>query len=323
MKDCIKASADYVPEDPNQRVNYPFGMVLGAADFYQEQAHFEWKHRLGARLLQGYGTVCGLAVSAQATTGGTDVEIQVSPGYAISPQGRWIWVEHAQCGRLNDWLQQHKSDLSPPLASGRRQIYVTLGYAECPTDLVPIAGRACALEEDTHKPSRIEESFQLQFAWAPPPQPYEYAMRSLVELLRSISFVPAVGSPPLDDSELLLALVRELGAVASPPSIFPPASIRINQDRAGEILSRLVTVLVTEVYPRLDPLQPTGSWEQDGALLLATLAFEVDAGGALVVQVDSQGELLPGVVAIDERNRPLLVADKLQQALAAGLPAHF
>ena len=168
MKDCIRASADTSPLDPNKRVNYAFGMVLGVTDFGQEQTHFEWKQRLNNRLLHGYGTVCGLQVSAQALPDGTDVEIYVSPGYAISPQGRWIWLEYEQCGKLNQWLQQHKAELSPTLSPGSHQVYVTLGYDECLTDEVPIAGRACASDEDTRAPSRILETFQLQFAWQPP-----------------------------------------------------------------------------------------------------------------------------------------------------------
>lgn len=317
MKDCIKASVDYAPEHPNQRVNYPFGMVLGTADFYQEQAHFEWKQRLSNRLSQGYGTVCGLAVSAQATPGGKDVEIQVSPGYAISPQGRWIWVEHAQCGRLDEWLQRHKNELSPPPGPGPQRIYVTLRYDECPDELAPIAGRACALEEDSRAPSRITESFQLQFAWTPPPQPYEDAMRALSALLGRVTIVPGFGSPPGgDDSELLLELVRNLGLETSPPLFSPPpGSLQLWREQAYEALSQALTIWVTEVCPRLEPIAPRQGPAQDGALLLAGIDFTLDTAGRLDAPVDAEGKLLPGAIGIDQRNRPVLAPDRLKQAL--------
>ena len=84
-----EAPEQTLPE-PNRRVNYTLGMVLDQDDFQQEQGHFEWKHRLSNLLLHGSGTVCGLKVSVKPLVG--DVEIQISPGYAISPQGDWIWV---------------------------------------------------------------------------------------------------------------------------------------------------------------------------------------------------------------------------------------
>ena len=45
MRDCMGTTTDIAPLDPNKRVNYTFGMVLGVKDFRQEQEHFEWKHR--------------------------------------------------------------------------------------------------------------------------------------------------------------------------------------------------------------------------------------------------------------------------------------
>jgi hypothetical protein len=318
MKDCSRASADYAPLDPNQRVNYSFGMVLGVTDFSQEQVNRGWQQRLSNRLLHGYGTVCGLAVAAQALPGGLDVEIQVAPGYALSPQGRWIWLEEVQCGRLNQWLQQHRGDFSPPPGAGPLHVAVTLSYAECPAELVPIAGHACASAEDTRTYSRIVESFRLQFAWQPPPQPYEAAMRTLADLLRRLVITPAPVSPPVDDSALLLDLVAQLGLDSSPPLLSPalPPALQIPQDRAYDTLCRLLTLWVTDVCPRLEPLAPRQGPTQDGDLLLAEIGCTLDAGGNLAVAVDAQGRLLPGVITIDQQARPVLVPDRLKQALA-------
>src|SRR5438067_909759 len=140
MRDCVTVSADNAPLVPTKRVNYTFGMVLGVDDFRQEQTHFEWKHQLSNRLLHGYGTVCGLQVSAQAVINPPDVEIRIAAGYGLSPQGKWMWVEQDQCARLGAWLQRQEVVLSPPVTPGRHTVYVTLCYVECETDLVPIAG---------------------------------------------------------------------------------------------------------------------------------------------------------------------------------------
>ena len=154
MRDCITTPADCSPLPPNKRVNYTFGMVLGEQDFRQEQEHFEWKHRISNLLLHGYGTVCGLQVTARPLEDGSDTEIYVTSGYAISPRGNWIWVDHDQCARIGAWLQRHSGDLPGFSGPGSYTAYVSLCYDECLVDLVPVAGRACASDEDTRAPSR-------------------------------------------------------------------------------------------------------------------------------------------------------------------------
>src|SRR5215470_4701026 len=107
MKDCNAASLENTPLDPRKLPNYVFGMVLGPTDFRQVLENFEWKHRNSNLLLHGSGTVCGLKVSAQPS--GSDIQIAVSAGLAISPRGRWIRVDADQCALLNEWLQIQKS----------------------------------------------------------------------------------------------------------------------------------------------------------------------------------------------------------------------
>ena len=134
------ASAESVPADPNKRVNYSLGMVLGVDEFQQEQAHFEWKHRLGNLLLHGTGTVSGLQVSVIGLS--DDVDVRVSPGYAVGPRGHWIWVQKEQCGQLNCWLLEQTKELDTPLAPGAHRVYVTLCYDQCLTDPVTIPSEA-------------------------------------------------------------------------------------------------------------------------------------------------------------------------------------
>jgi hypothetical protein len=313
MRDCRTVSTDSAPLMPDKRVNYTFGMVLGVDEFRQEQAHFEWKHQLSNRLLHGYGTVCGLRVSARALANVADVEIRIAAGYGLSPQGKWLWVKSEQCARLNEWLQRFKGAMSPPLAPGRHTAYVKLCYVECETDLVPIAGQPCASEEESQAPSRIQEAFQAEFSWTQPAQPAEDLSRAFGEILARVEILPEVSSPvAADDSVYLLELVRGLGQDASPP-LSPPVDegpIRLAAASACETMRQALTVWVTEVCPRIKPQQGT-----EDCILLACIHFDVDASGNLSFQVDAQGNLAPGSVEIDDCVRPVLLSDRLKQEL--------
>jgi hypothetical protein len=190
------------------------------------------------------------------------------------------------------------------------RVYVTLCYDECLTELVPIAGQACASDEDTRKPSRILETFKINFAWQAPLQALEDNARAFGELLGRVEFVPGSSSPPgLDDSELLLEFVRNLGVVVSPPLGSPPdgPTIRLSEDTACDTLRRALTIWVTEVCSRLS--------SAEDCLLLAAVDFSVDANGNLIVNLDEQGRLVLGTVIIDERERPVLIPDRLKQEL--------
>jgi len=273
--------------------------VLGEQDFRQEQAHFEWKHRISNLLRHGYGTVCGLHVTARPLADGSDVEIYVGAGYAVSPRGDWIWVDQDQCARLGAWLQRHSSDLPGFSGPGAYTAYVSLCYDECLVDLVPVAGRACASDEDTRAPSRILESFRTGFSWSAPEQGREDHFRAFGDLLQRIEIIPESGSPPdLDDSAYLIDLVRNLGLESSPPLLSPPEdSIGLYASTLCETLREALTVWVTEVCPRFEPTSD--------CILLAAIHFDVDAAGSLLV--DS--------VEIDNDARPVLVPDRLKQEL--------
>lgn len=299
MRDCISTPAECSPLPPNKRVNYTFGMVLGEQDFRQEQTHFEWKHRISNLLLHGYGTVCGLHVTARPLSDGSDVEIYVSSGYAVSPQGDWIWVDHDQCARIGAWLQRHSSDLPGFSGPGSYTAYVSLCYDECLVDLVPVAGRACASEEDTRAPSRILETFRTEFSWTAPEQGREDHFRAFGDLLQRIEIIPESGSPPdPDDSAYLIELVRHLGLEESPPTLSPPEdSIGLYASTLCETMREALAVWVTEVCPRFE--------SRSDCILLAAIHFDVDAAGALLVNS----------VAIDNDARPVLVPDRLKQEL--------
>ena len=94
--------------DPQKRVNYTFGMVLGVDEFSQEQLYLMAKDHSQYRLAHGYGTVCGLQVEISTATA---LEVQVSKGVAINPRGQEIHVQQVMCARLNDWLTTNQTAL--------------------------------------------------------------------------------------------------------------------------------------------------------------------------------------------------------------------
>jgi hypothetical protein len=325
MQDCISASADKALLKPEKRVNYTFGMVLGVDDFRQEQEHFEWKHRLGNLLLHGSGTVCGLAVNSRLVNGGADVEVRVEPGYAVSPTGRWIWVENPLCARLGEWITKNRARMSPPFAPGHHTVYVRLCYAECETDLVPIAGQPCADEADTRAPSRVVETARAEFSWEPPAQHAEWHFREFGELLQRVEIVREHLSP--DDSQRFLEAVRDMARVrvghTSPPTsphthdhhthgrTSPPTSpdtglLRLSEADACDTIREGLNIWITQVCPHIhaQALSPQ-ALDADDCLLLACVHFQLDAAGALVT----------AHVEVEDCERPVLVPDRLKQEL--------
>lgn len=316
--DCSAALLENAPLDPKKLPNYVFGMVLGPTDFRQVLENFQWKHRNSNLLLHGSGTVCGLKVSS-LPLGGTDVQIAVSAGFAISPRGRWIRVERDQCAPLNQWLQAPTSLPSAMPGPGAHKIFVTLCYNQCLTDLVPIAGQQCAPDADNQAPSRILESFNLQFSWTPPPQPLEDRARLFGALMRQIEIVDAPGSlpggslPGADDSQRLFTAVRALALepLSLPGSLPDGGPFRVTSADADATIREALTIWVTEICPLIRPkpeMSPLLDPAADDCLLLAAIDFAVD----------SLGQLMPGSITIDETQRPVLVPSRILQELFTG-----
>lgn len=299
MRDCVTVPTETSTLPPNKRVNYSYGMVMDVDAFLQEQTHFEWKHALGNRLLHGYGTVCGLEVHSEPD--GTDVKILVEPGYAVSPAGAWIWVEEQLCALLNAWVQNNRDDSGGAFAApGPNRVFITLCYDKCPTDLVPIAGRACATDEDTRAPSRILETVRADFSWERPEQIAEDAASQLGDILAAVVFTD---DPTEDESGDLLALIAMLGEVTSPPLSpvdSPPGieEIRLWQETACDTIREALVMWVTGVCPRLQK-------DPGDCILLACVDFQVDIGG----------RVLPLTIEVDNCERPVLLPTRLQQEL--------
>jgi hypothetical protein len=313
MMDCSAALLATAPLDPRKLPNYVSGMVLGATDFRQVLVNFDWKHRNSNLLLHGFGTVCGLKVSVRPPPSSPD-EIGVSAGFAISPRGRWIRVEPDQCASLGQWLQ---AQTTAPYASpgpGAHKIFVTLCYNQCLTDLVPIAGQQCAPDADNQAPSRILESFKLEFSWTPPAQPLEDRARQFGALMRQVEIIDASGSlPSADDSQRLFAAVRALrwDPLPLPGSLPDGAPFRLPSGDAETTIREALTIWVTEICPAIRPTPEKNALldpATDDCLLLAAIEFGVD----------SLGRLMPSTIQIDETQRPVLVPTRILQELFVG-----
>lgn len=311
--------------DPLKRVNYTFGLVLGVAEFQQSDTYFLAKHHLENRLLHGYGTVCGLDVTQQTTP---QLEVQVTPGWAINPKGQEIYVPQLMCVQVNDWLTANQSALQAFFAGGKAPaslgLCVALCHRECKTDVVPIPGEPCQTQSSGMAPSRIADSFELMLcldpdlsppAGSPPssssglcefsPNMVENsAIGAFAALLSEIQ--PAANGPFVTQAQVE-QLVRDLvQSVASPPLAATPAGppYYVAQSDAEAFRRAALRTWVTEVLPFLAPGQGVSPCcpPPERCVLLAELTVSLNANwGATALK-------------IDDSRRPVLMSTLLLQS---------
>jgi hypothetical protein len=307
--------------DPFKRVSYAEGLVLGVDEFVQEEYYFLEAARRHHRNLHGYGTVCGLAVTARDVSGG--VEVRVAPGQAIDQMGREIRVRTAQCARLDGWLSD-KYQGSPPLALTSPplvDVWVVLCYRECLTDLEPIPGGPCRTPEESMTATRVSETFSLRLELKAPNSPALDAIRSFAGLINLLDPV-VLGTADISIAQFE-AEVAALADMASPPSS-PPSSPpvplasppggpwQVPEDQIEAYLRAAFRTWVTIVRPALVPEGrncadgPGG----EGCIPLARLSVPVALAGAGLA-VDG------GAAAIEvlDADRPLLLSTQLLQEL--------
>lgn len=319
--------------DPLKRMNYTFGMVLGVDEFKQEQTHLVEKGRSHYRLAHGYGTICGLQVKMVTSP---DLEVQISKGVAINPQGQEIHVQQVMCARLNDWLMSNKAALqnlygNPPYTL---PLCVVLCYRECPTDVVPVPGEPCRTQQDAMAPSHIAESFQLKLCidadqlLSPPSPPSppnpsslpdglcfrpsqieEDTIRGFGALLSRIQITDiapsSVTEQQVEDLVRQLSPATATSVVTSPPQGNSPIDLYAGE--AADFLRAAFLVWVTEVRPTLVAQNsPCGCViPSEQCVLLAELSFTVGTVGTALQVV--------GSVTVDETRRPYLLETRLLQ----------
>lgn len=322
------APAGPLAVEPDKRVHYTLGLVLGVDEFQQEQLYHMSGRRWHNRLLHGYGTVHGLAVTTPEPDA-ADPEIRVSPGVAVDPCGREICVSDTMCVGLTGWLDRHRTTLEELYPGGvdTLPLAVVLCYRECKTDVVPVPGEPCRTQEDAMQASRLRDSFELRLAlreeafFGSPPEETETglslyrhahaeeaAVRAFGELLAGIETVGVAA--PGSGREELLAAVRALGEtegeVGSPPSS-PPGPIVLPESEVRDAFREAFRVWVTEVRPAIRAREPGGAAcdaaHDECCVLLAELDMPVTAGWSV------------GGVAFEplEENRPILLHTRLLQ----------
>lgn len=319
---------------PDRRVNYTFGMVLGLAEFLQEQHHrLTWNYRHAATL-HDFGTVHGLSVTATEVPGAADFRIGVAAGMALDQLGRDAVVRSEQCAHLAAWLGAQERAKAGTIAAntdpaGQLTAYVTLKYAECPDELVPIPGQACGGDTQATAAARIRDSWDICLDWQPPPMPRWDTDRRLARLLNSVQVVAGLADADSDEAAIMDA-IRTLpaDAAAGPGNLWPlvnwpadnprplPPVWRLPAERADEALDRILTLWVTQVRPQLAPDLIAPPADFDPRILLATIRFTLSAG---VV-----GEADPQVATCsepDDTGRPYLLHTRLIQLLRINGPA--
>ncbi|HUE23347.1 MAG TPA: hypothetical protein VMQ86_16795 [Bryobacteraceae bacterium] len=327
-----KASPNLQKLDPLKRVNYTFGLVLGVEEFLQSDAYFLAKHHLENRLLHGYGTVCGLDVIGQNSP---QVEVQVTPGWAIVPKGHTVYVSQLMCVQVNQWLTANLTALQAVFtgpAPASLKLCVVLCSRECKTDVVPIPGEPCQTQTSSMAPSRIADSFELKLcldpdvspplgsppSGSPPsgasgssslcefrPAPEEHGVLAFARLLSEIQASPA---GPFLTLAQLKQLVRGLippsasPALASPPS-GPPYYVPLAD--AHRFRRAAFRTWITEVRPFLGSAQGVGPCcpPPERCVLLAEIAVSLNSNWAATA------------VSVDDSRRPFLAPTSLLQEL--------
>lgn len=321
------------PLDLTKHVYYQQGMILGVSDFRQEYAYLAGRGMWQNRDLAGYGTVCGLKVTVEAT--GQGPQVVVSPGEAISPPGQMIRVPDAQCAKLNDWLAQPTSQQLLDTLPGSPQtdiitLQVALRYSDCATDMVPIPGEPCRSEDDAMVNSRLQDDFLLELRPTaqnpkPPEQLEEDAIREIGALLRQVQvtndpalalsldqFEQAVrGLEPI--LEMLLGSETQV-ELPSPPTFAYgslPTPLHIPASQVSEYMRAAMRIWVTEIRPHWQP-KGCGNVPDEAYVLLADLFVPVryDQLKKSWLVDDTQN------VTVDETRRPILVSTRFLQEIS-------
>jgi hypothetical protein len=280
--------------DPDQRVNFTFGMVLGVDDFRQEHAYLAARDERALRELIGYGAITGLDVGTAVT--GSQVEVRVKPGLALLPDGRLVGVKAEQCARLDEWLAGPGKREDNP--SGPASVYVVLRHVEVTGTPVPIPGEPCRDESALLADSRIADSFAIDFTWNAPAQLENDALRTFAGWLRQVDILPgADAGTPLDvftaavESQVAAAIAQAATAFADPPlAATPPpdpdpasgeAPLVIPRDQYATYINAAFDVWVRRLragaMAHFGPV-PAADGEAEAGLLLAAIDVLLDAG---------------------------------------------
>lgn len=126
-----------------ERLNLSDGVLLTQSHFRTEQAYHRGQVSRLALHLHGAGTVAGLDVTYDPTTG-DNVEVKVAPGLALDRLGRIVEIHQQSCLEIAIWLAQQGDD---PLTRARVLAGLRAANAGLPAHLVAdvyLGFHACA-----------------------------------------------------------------------------------------------------------------------------------------------------------------------------------
>jgi hypothetical protein len=157
---------DKDPLDGDQspdRLYYAEGVLLGAADFSDEQSYHRGRLARALSFLVGSGTVAGLRVEHKGPRG-ADEEIVVHAGLAVDRLGRIIELPRDACIRLDNWYRtQTVTDLTEGfhVANGGVIADVFIRFVECQRGKTPAFAAGPFDATDYVTPSRVRDAYQL------------------------------------------------------------------------------------------------------------------------------------------------------------------
>jgi hypothetical protein len=166
--------------------------MLGVEDFQADQNYHRGRLARVLTQLYGSGTISGLLVKSDGNANTAQLQIQVTPGFAIDRAGRIVEVPRLVCIVLNNWLTQTmqawKNQIANPVPgqpalpdpnnavqNGNLIVDVFASFAACTRGLTP-----CFASEDDYdatdafSANRLLDSFAMQLVLrtdASPPTP--------------------------------------------------------------------------------------------------------------------------------------------------------
>ncbi|WP_341890351.1 hypothetical protein [Variovorax sp. YR752] len=158
-----------------ERVRYFPRQLLTADDLGAEQEYQREKSRRHQRYLHGWGVVCGCEVER---FGGADSwQVNVKPGYAVSPSGDEVCIADAVRVDLRLGVQDAACTVRtacppwgepPAVQEGTSTAYVAVRYAECHSRPVRVHPAGCGCDDADCEYSRVRESFEIKVLWSLP-----------------------------------------------------------------------------------------------------------------------------------------------------------
>jgi hypothetical protein len=160
-----------------ERVRYFPRQLITADDMRAEQEYFLDKLRRHNRFLHGWGVVCGCTVVPKPTAA-NPWQVEVCPGYVVTPQGDEILINPSVLFDLQLGMQPADPCTvtwpCPPQpvaatdAGEATTAYLAVRYVECATRPVRVHPAGCGCDQLDCEYSRIRESFELKLLWTFP-----------------------------------------------------------------------------------------------------------------------------------------------------------